>query len=280
MPGVIDSLSTLNSIVRTALAVIAVGLLGFGSYYGYRVLNADSMALKEKEEQLVSMQSQLEVKGRELRQMEQLVRDQTLELERRNLQIQKLETSLRLMKVNHRVAWLTVLDQSVEVESGDLYTTVQFVEVNDKGEAIEAPKEIRIKGDVVYLDNWVVKFEDKYIEHADIDRSTSLVLFRRIFGESQTPRDGVPIDSEGSRPRAYGDGKQVSDFERRIWSEFWTIANDEAKAKELGIRAAHGEAPSMKVRMGKSYKVMLRAADGLSITPDSAPPPVVGKPAA
>ncbi len=142
------------------------------------------------------------------------------------------------------------------------------------------PKDFRINGDVVYIDNWVVKFDDKYVERAEIDRSTSLVLFRRIFGENQTPNDGFAIDAVGSRPQAYGSDNQMSDFEKKIWDEFWTIANDEAKAKELGIRAAHGEAPSMKLQKGKSYKVLLRASDGLSITPDSSPPPIPGKPPA
>jgi hypothetical protein len=72
----------------------------------------------------------------------------------------------------------------------------------------------------------------------------------------------------------------MSDFEKKIWDEFWTIANDEAKANEMGIRAAHGEAPSMKLQKGKSYKVLLRASDGLSITPDSGQPPIPGKPPA
>jgi hypothetical protein len=106
------------------------------------------------------------------------------------------------------------------------------------------------------------------------------VLFRRIFGEHQKPNEGYVLDTVGTRPQAYGSGTEMSDFERRIWDEFWTIANDEARARALGIRAAHGEAPSMKVRKGKSYKVLLRASDGLSIVPDDASPPVTGKPPA
>ena len=49
---------------------------------------------------------------------------------------------------------------------------------------------------------------------------------------------------------------------------FWSIANDKAKAEEKGIRAAHGDAVSMKVQKGKTYKVQLRASDGPSIVPE------------
>ena len=125
-----------------------------------------------------------------------------------------------------------------------------------------------------------MKFDYKNVEEADIDRSTSLVLFRRIFGESQKPADGFPLDTVGTRPNAYGRGKPMSDFEKKIWGDFWNIANDAAKARKMGIRAAHGDAPFIKLKKGKSYRIELRASDGLSIRPDDGPPPVPGKPAA
>jgi hypothetical protein len=59
----------------------------------------------------------------------------------------------------------------------------------------------------------------------------------------------------------------MSDFEQRIWSDFWSIANDPQRAAGLGIRAAHGEAVSMKVATGRSYRLELRASGGLSIVP-------------
>ena len=41
-----------------------------------------------------------------------------------------------------------------------------------------------------------------------------------------------------------------------------------SKARKIGIRAAHGDAPSMKVKKGHSYRVLLRASGGLSIEPE------------
>jgi len=114
----------------------------------------------------------------------------------------------------------------------------------------------------------VVKFDDKYIEQADIHRSTSLVLFRRIFGNQQKPDDGFALDAEGSNPRAYSSGGKTSDLERKVFGDFWKVANDKQKQMELGIRAAHGEAPNIKVEKGKSYRIMLRASGGVSLNPD------------
>jgi len=287
MAGFVESLSTINSLIRTGLAVLIVGLVGAGGWYGYRVYNEGDLALKEKDHQLATVRNELKAAQDEVGEQAQRLKEQdativTLheDLRIKEAKIQKLDTSLRLLKVNHRVGWLTVLEQDVDPATNQLFTVGQFVEVDDKGEAISEPKQFRINGDIVYIDNWVVKFDDEFVERAEIDRATSLVLFRRIFGENQPPNEGFAIDTVGSRPRAYGTSGVMSDFEKKIWEEFWTIANDETRAKELGIRAAHGEAPSMKLQKGKSYKVMLRAADGLSITPDSSPPPVAGKPAA
>lgn len=271
--GIIESLSAINSLVRTGLAMVAVGAIGAGGYYGYRAYNATDLAMQKKEQELERIRSQLV-------ENDELLQKQARLLAAKEKEIQRLDTALRLLKVDHRVAWLTVLEQEKDPETGQLYTTGQFVEVNDQGQMLGEPRVFRIKGDVVYIDNWVVKFEDEYVEQAELERSTSLVLFRRIFGESQSPSEGMPLDTVGSRPQAYGDGEQMSAFEQKIWNDFWAIANDQEKADELGIRAAHGDAPSMKLKEGKSYRILLRASDGLSIKPDSGPPPHADKPAA
>jgi hypothetical protein len=276
-----ESLSTINSVIRTLLAVTAAGALGVVGWFGYSTYTSGDQALKDKERQLREARGQIELKEQLLQQKDAELVKKDEEITELNAEVQKLDTSLRLLKVNHRLAWLTVLDQGVDPETNEMYSEVQFVEVDNNGKPLDQPRQFRIHGDVVYIDNWVVKFDDKYIEQADIERSTSLVLFRRIFGERQKPMDGYPLDTIGARPKAYGQGEDVSPFEEKIWDDFWGIANDEKKARELGIRAAHGEAPSIKVKKGKSYKIELRASDGLSITPGSDPPPAaIGKPAA
>jgi hypothetical protein len=276
------------------LAILVVGALGAGGWYGYQFYSQGDQELAEKEKQLAFVRAELANRDELLAAKEQLVKEQQQTLQEQSeeivelnediklkeAEIERLDTSLRLLKVDRRVAWLTVLDQEEEPDTGELYTKVQFVEVDDQGKALDEPREFRIKGDVVYVDNWVVKFDDKYVEQADIERSTSLVLFRRIFGEAQTPNNGFDLDAVGTRPSVYGRGKPMSEFEKKIWDDFWNIANNVEKARSMGIRAAHGEAPSIKLQKGKSYKIQLRASDGLSITPDSGPPPVQGKPAA
>ena len=114
--------------------------------------------------------------------------------------IERLDTSLRLLKVRRRVAQLRVIDQYVSEQTGNLKSIIEFAELDEQGMPIEKPKKTTVEGDVIYVDSWVVKFDDKYVEQADLDRSTSLVLFRRIFSNLQKPEDGFALDTVGARP--------------------------------------------------------------------------------
>ena len=108
-------------------------------------------------------------------------------------QIERLNTAIALLKVDHRLAMITVLDQITDPETGVARTSIAFTEVNEQGEQIDSQRQFEIDGDVVYVDYWVVKFEDRYIEQSDLLRATSLCLFRRIFGERQEPQSGFSL---------------------------------------------------------------------------------------
>ena len=130
-----------------------------------------------------------------------------------------------------------------------------------------------IKGELVYIDSWIVKFDDKYVEQSDLHRSTSLVLFKRIFGDKQRPVDGFALDQEGVAPRVYRRDDQSNELETKIFEDFWSVANDNEKQRALGIRAAHGTADYIKVEPEKSYRVEIRASGDVTIVPDDTPPP-------
>jgi hypothetical protein len=114
----------------------------------------------------------------------------------------------------------------------------------------------------------VVKFEDKYVEAADLERGVTICLFNRIFGEFQKPNEGFSLDEPGRRPGPYARGGVMSDLEKKIWTDFWNIANSPQQAAEMGIRALHGDAVSIKVAKGKKYRITVRAAGGPEIEVD------------
>jgi hypothetical protein len=258
---VTETVRTIDGILRTLLILGICAALGTIAVIVYQRVTAADRELEEvRREAAASLAKLAEAEAEITTLREDLVLKQQ--------QIDRLETAMHLLKTDRRLARIEVLEQTSDVQTGQVRTRLRFTELSPQGTAIGPAKEFEVAGETVYLDNWVVKFEDRYVEDADLQRGTSLALFRRIFGEDEAPAEAAIIDEVGVMPQAYVRGGLPSDFEQQIWEDFWTFANDRQAAREKGIRAAHGEALSMKVEVGRSYRVELRASDGLSIVPE------------
>jgi hypothetical protein len=279
--GVNQTISNVNTTLRTLLMLVLVGGAGLGGYKAYEIYN-------EPQKQLASTKEELEqARGNLERAQASLVAEQqkNVELASQNAEqaatIERQQVAMQLLKVTRRVARLTVLDQrprtendvaatTTEVENNvpkNLLTRIEFVEIGDNGDPIGDAKQFEIVGDMVYVDYLRVTFDDKYIEESDLDRSTAISLFQRIFGEYQDPAEGFHLDTVGTRPTAYARGTEMSEFERKIWNDFWLIANDSRRAAELGIHAAHGNAVSIRVKPNQTYEIDLRSTGEMSIRP-------------
>jgi hypothetical protein len=259
MAGFIDKIATINSAVRTVIALVVVGAMGTAGWIGYTTYNRAELESKAKDE--------------ELARREQRIAALEGDLELAKQRVARLETSLRLLKVDHRLAYLDVLDQGTDARGE--YTEVAFIEVDGEDRPVDQPKTFRVSGDTVHVAGWVVNFEDRYIENADPERGAPLFLFKSLYGEFQKPADGFPLDKVGTRPGPYNRGGPMSAFEKQIWDKFWEIANDEKKAQSLGIAGNHGSTAFLRVKEGRRYKLELRAGGGLTFTPaGEAPKPV------
>ncbi len=282
MGRVNDTISNVNAAMRNLLLLVLIGGAGYGGYKGYELYNEPHKQLADKQAELEKTLGTLHQANEDLAARQKEVADLSGQLKDKTAEVQRLEVAMNLMKVRHRLARLTVLDQrqtaslnpvppTTGTEIGaprpNVKTKIEFVEVNDQGQPIGPAKQFDIVGDMVYVDYLHVTFDDKYVEQSDLDRSTSIALFQRIFGESQEPVQGFQLDTVGSRPTAYGRGTEMSSFEKKIWSDFWLIANDPKRAADLGIHAAHGSAVSMRVQPGKTYEIELRATGDMTIRP-------------
>ena len=279
------TLGELNSLLATILGLAVTSLVGAAGWIGYNTYYSEKFAMEEVEGKLAQrdveiaeMSQDLQQKSRQIELLDTELSTQREEiaglnddLKEKLLQIEQLDTAIRLLKVDHRVAQIDVISQQGSAAEGDLATTLSFVEVDDQGRPLEEPRTFTVNGDLVYVESWVVKFTDDFVEMGDPLRSTSLCLFRRLFGEKQKPADGFSLDPVGSRPAAYRNGGEMSELEQEIWSRFWDYANEPGKAQEAGVRAAHGEAPFQKMMPGKRYKVLLRSSGGLTFVPEDRP---------
>ncbi len=247
-------LSSVNTFLRTIVLAAAVGLGGWLTWIVESRLSGNERALEERDQRIGELTTQV---------AEREVRIGELDAE-----VDSLSAALRLLKVDHRLARIEVLEQTpVAGDAGDLAveTRIRFTEMGPDGRPLNEGREIVVEGDVVYVETLVVKFGDEFVEQGDALRGTSICLFKRVFGENQRPSEGTELDSEGAQPAAYADDRVDDALYRELWQNFWDYANDPEKAREKGVRALHGEAPFMKVRPGQSYKLELRSSGGLSI---------------
>ena len=270
MGRVNETIKTINSTLRTCLAMLVVAGAGYGGYIGYSLHNEPQKKLAEKQHELDATTATLQQKSADLAARDQEIADL-------NTKVERLRLATQLLKVRHRLARLTVLDQHQDPTLQFALSRIEFVEIREDGKPIGPPRQFNIRGDMVYVDYLRVTFDDKYVEQSDLDRSTAICLFQRIFGEHQEAAEGYQLDEIGSRPTAYARDTPMSDFEKKIWSDFWLIANDPKRAAELGIYAAHGAAVSMRVRPQATYLLELRTTGDITIRP-AEPPPAPPKP--
>jgi hypothetical protein len=248
-----ETLKTFASLLRSLVMLALLGLVSAAGWFGYQAVTWRS-----------TLEAELQKRDAEVGRLSGQVAEQTQ-------QIEQLDLSLRLLKRDHRLARISVLDQH-ETPDKKLMTKIRFVELDDENRPIDKPRDFTLEGDVVYVEAWIVKYLDQHVEKGDPARGTSICLFKRLYGEFQEPSAGFALDSARSRPAAYSNGAEMPEFEREIWERFWDYANEPDKAQRAGIRAAHGEAPFVKLRPGKSYLIDLRASDGLTIRTEETPP--------
>jgi hypothetical protein len=185
-------------------------------------------------------------------------------------EIQRLKEVVARLEAERRVADVTDVKREYDPYTKTEWTSFRFVEYGPDGTALPA-RSFKVQGAVAYFDALVIKFDREYVKAGDALRGKSIFLFRRVFGELQRPVDGFPIDGSDVPggvpvPAAYRlSPGRVGDFERELWSDFWRLANDAEVQKSMGVRVAHGEAAYMKLEPGKTYRLAIESAGGISM---------------
>lgn len=260
-----------NYLLRTLVlgAFAALGYLGFVEVKD--VLDGHDRAVAERDERIARLDADLSESARRVASLQDDVAEREArigeldaEVALQRERIAELDMALRYLKIDRRLARLTVLEQVRDAEGQIESTHIRFEDVDDDGTPRGEAVETWIPGRFAYVESLVIKFDDAYVEAGDAWRGASLCLFRRVFSEAQKPSEGVAIDRVGERPEPYAgdDDPQLAD---RLWARFWDYANDADEAAAAGVRAIHGEAPFVELREGKRYAVELRASGGLSI---------------
>lgn len=257
MSKAMDNVKTINSVVRTGLMVTILGFLGYAGWYTYDTYIEPSQRAQQAMKDLETLKAKFD--------------QQSVELETTKAENEQLQTSIKLLKVDRRLANIHVTGIG-ETEDGEPFFDVTFTEVDKYGDPVSDPREFRLRGETLYVDCWLCTFEDQYVEQADELRNASLCIFKKIYGNLDGLNGGhnldrADADGEVSAPGIYHRGPKMTEFEEKIWSDFWLIANDPELQQEMGIRATHGQVNYLKVQKGRTYQVEVRASSGVTLIP-------------
>jgi hypothetical protein len=180
----------------------------------------------------------------------------------------ELQQIVRRLSDERRVAEMIVTEQRPAAEGSGLETTLLFVEQARDGTPLPA-KSFTVRGDEVWLAGLSIRFEQGFVEKGDALRGRGIMLFTKLFGQNQTPAQGVEVDETGKIPDIYrGDPKEVarvSAFERELWGDFWRLVDDKQYRAEKGVAAAGGKAVYFRAQPDRLYRVTLDASGNPSV---------------
>jgi hypothetical protein len=191
----------------------------------------------------------------------------------------ELREIVQRLTIERRVAEVHVLQQHFDENGEVMQTVIQLSEIGRDGEPMP-PTVFGIPSAVPHFDALVIKFDDSFVAQGDELRGHSLTLFRRVYGETQAPEDGYWLGAKGSVPDVYRVNEEPSEFEKRLWREFWNYASDPEKARGAGVRVAQGEAVYAPMKAGESWQLTLESDGGLNLIKqdDTAPLPMAKEP--
>ena len=247
-----ENVKTVNSAIRTLMMLAVAGGLGYVTWFGYHNYILPGIEANGAIAELESLKSDFQ--------------SVSTQLETVTAKYDRLATSLKLLKLDKRAAFVEVMEKGVD-DQQQAYLEVRFTEVDPEGNPIGGSKDYTLQGETFFIDTWMAKFEDRYIEEADGLRGASLFKFKRIFGDDEKPSEAQSLEHTSSEVPEFYKLKAVSDFEKQIWSDFHAVCNDPARQNELGIRAVGGQAPHIKAEEGRTYKVTIRATGDISLIP-------------
>jgi hypothetical protein len=181
-----------------------------------------------------------------------------VQLEQEREKNRVLQQVVQRLTEERRVAEMIVTEQ--RTGPAGVETTLLFVEQARDGSPLPA-RSFTVRGDQVWVAGLSIRFRQDFVVKDDPLRGRGIMLFTKIFGQNQTPADGLPIDDPGKIPDVYrGDPKEVarvSEFERELWQNFWQLVDDKEFRAKKGVETAGGKAAYARVAPDRLYRITL-----------------------
>ena len=154
---------------------------------------------------------------------------------------QELNKAIENLTAEEQIGYATLQSQWRD-ENGELQSTIRFVQTAaGKPKEIVSEQEFIINGDIIHFDALIVKFTDEYIKDG---KGRSLYLWRRVYGEANSPSSGELIEIPGDAPERYHSvtkSLRMKDSDI-FWEAIWDLANNPEQLSQYGIKAVFGNA--------------------------------------
>lgn len=178
------------------------------------------------------------------------------------------------LEADSRAAQILVTGVLFDEKSNKTFTTIKFLEFDSRGKPME-PRYFTFSGNIIQFQALVIRFDDMKVKLADRLRGKSAYLLMNAFMLDKERTQVFEITKVNEVPPGYQVDKEESEFEKKLWREFWRFALDQAAAKKMGIRNAQIEAPGTVFIPGTLYTIKIEHDGGLRI--DAQPLPEILK---
>ena len=180
----------------------------------------------------------------------------------------ELKTAITNLSQEEQIGYAKVLSQ--ETRDGQLFTKILFVEADPEDFTKHIlRKEYEIQGDVIHFDTLIVTFGSELVMDG---KERAMYLWRRIYGEKQTPEQGFPIETEGKPSPRYTQLCEKLSIEdgQLFWDEIWKLSNNPKRLENIGIKAVYGNAIYRQLKPGLIYIFKVSSTGSLypEIIPD------------
>ncbi|OGW79701.1 MAG: hypothetical protein A3G33_01470 [Omnitrophica bacterium RIFCSPLOWO2_12_FULL_44_17] len=181
-----------------------------------------------------------------------------------------LQQIVERLSADSRIAEVLVTKSRYNEASGKLETTIKFLEYDASGKPLE-PRYFTFQGNIIQFQSLVIRFKDEFVNAGDSLRGKSIYLFLRAFVLDEKNAQVFNITEMNGIPKGYKIPNVKSDFERKLWEEFWTLALDPKAREREGIKNAQIEAPGSIFLPGTIYTLQIEHDGGIRIDTEPVP---------
>ena len=185
-----------------------------------------------------------------------------------------LKQVIERLSADSRIAEVLVTQSRFDEKTQKIETTIKFLEYDAKTKPLE-PRYLTFQGNIIQFQSLVIRFQDKLVQAGDKVRGRSAYFFLKAFVLDSQNTQVFDLTEVSEIPRGYKVPGVKSDFEKKLWEEFWSYALDPRARERAGIKNAQIEAPGSMFLPGTIYTIKIEHDGGIRI--DTRPIPEILK---